>query len=96
MAFQFSTDAFRGCLAHELSHIVLEIKKNLLVDFWQFLTHRRNESELERQTDMLVVERGLGRQLLLFHKEHGKKYKSYKSCQDLTKGEIRQRLKSDR
>jgi hypothetical protein len=90
---QFSSEAFTGCMAHELAHIIKSIKKPLLVDFWEFLTRSKNENSEERDADILVVERGLGKALLQFHQEHGKNYKSYIASEGLTKREIKKLLK---
>lgn len=48
---------------------------------------------MERRADMLVVERGLGTDLLQFHKEHNREYKPYRANEGLTTGEIRKLLK---
>jgi hypothetical protein len=83
-ALKLSMQAFRGCLAHELAHIVLTPKRG----FFQNLLSVFNDTKEERETDLFVIERGLGFDLLQFHKEHNKIYKSYKADEGLTKKEI--------
>ena len=91
---QFSEEAFSVCIAHELAHIVIETKKFFLCDFWQFLTLSKVNSDEERKADILVIERGLGKALLQFHKEHGKEYKSYNASEGMTKREIKKYIES--
>jgi predicted metal-dependent peptidase len=92
-SLNFSINAFTGLLAHELSHIVLDGKKTFFSRIRDRYPNRQNKSELERATDLLVIEKGLGEQLLQFHREHAIEYKHYKSSEGLTKHEIKMVLK---
>ena len=88
LSLKLSKSAFRGCVGHELAHIVLHQKTNI---FKRIFTG--NETREERETDLLVIEKGLGPDLLQFHIEHNKKFKSYKADEGLTKKEIKKILK---
>lgn len=44
---------------------------------------------------MVVIEKGLGHELLQFHREHEKKYKKYKASEGLTKNEIKSILETN-
>jgi len=77
----FSKAAIKACMAHELAHIVIG-------------THLvKSKTEIERDADTLVLKRGLGKELLQFHNDHNKTYKSYKADDGLTKREIKLFLK---
>ena len=91
----FSKNAFSGCLAHELAHIVIDLKKSIfrrLLDV--FIGASESPSE-ERQADLLTIERGLGNTLIQFHKEHEKDYKRYKPSEGLTRREIKKILSAE-
>ena len=75
--FTFSVAAFKGCLAHELAHVVLE-KGRLFFDVLRAAYFGdRKDKNIERNADLLVIERGLWVELYHFHKDHGKEYKTY-------------------
>ena len=90
---QFSREAFTGCLAHELGHILIDSRKSFLQLIWGFIG-RRNRISDERAADALVIERGLGNALLRFHSEHEKEYYSYIASEGMTRREIKKSLKS--
>jgi hypothetical protein len=48
----------------------------------------------ERMTDLSVIKQGLGQELLRFHEEYNREYKSYKKHEGLTKWEIKKILKT--
>jgi hypothetical protein len=92
---RFSEPAFKGCLSHELIHILQMEQLNL---FKRIKSHFNRQSqtekaEEERRTDLLVIQHGLGKELLQFHEEHNRKYKSYKRHEGLTKFEIKKILR---
>lgn len=89
---KFSESAFKGCLAHELSHIIDFKKSNIITRFKKAFASTENTEE-ERAADLEVINRGLGKELLQFHEEHNKLYKSYKETEGLTKREIKRILK---
>ena len=88
----FSPKALAGCIAHELAHIVLEKRRPFFRGLGSIGGIDR--TGLERDTDLLVIERGMGEELFQFHKEHGKKYKAYKASECLTKHEVAKILKN--
>jgi hypothetical protein len=89
----FSKEAFKGCLATELAHLVIDSKKSV----FQLIGEKLSKSKLtieERKADDLAIERGFGPALLQFHKEHEKEYESYNSSEGLTKREVQLKIKS--
>lgn len=84
---KYSETAFKGCLAHELAH-VLE-NNNLLFKILTFRAKSLSEVEAERKADTIAVQRGFGTHLLQFHEEHNKKHKKYKASEGLTPKEIK-------
>jgi hypothetical protein len=86
-----SRSAFTGCLAHELAHIVLSKQKGFFWKLASVFLIGENAAE-ERAADHLAIVRGLGEDLLQFHREHNRKYKSYRSDEGLTKHEIKKLL----
>ncbi len=89
-SLQFSETAFKGCLAHELIHI----KHHGFTALLKWLLSLTKETEIERETDRLVItEKGMGKELLQFHREHNKNYRAYKPADGLTTREIKQLIK---
>ncbi len=81
------TEIIIGGLAHELSHISKEIKMNLIVSSIDgFLYNKFDWYEKldERNTDLLAVSRGFGKELLEFLKYADSKRKKYRSEDGLT------------
>lgn len=74
--FNFTDVAIRGCIAHELAHLL-----------------GRKE---ERKADELVLEKGLGDELLQFHREHEKRFERYNASEGYTRKEIKEYLKKNR
>ena len=93
-ALKFSEKAFIGCLAHELAHIVIASKRNFLRKLIGLFIQSFGETKEERSADLIVVNKGLGEELLQFHAEHNKKYKAYKPNEGLTKKEIKNLLQN--
>lgn len=91
-ALKFSEDAFKGCLGHELAHM-LQMKEKGFINRFLFRYRERNITEEERDADLRTIKRGLGSELLKFHTEHNKRYKSYKKSEGLTREEIKRLLK---
>ena len=82
---RFSEIAFKGCLAHELCHILMVQRLSAFKRIKYFLFSGETEDE-ERLVDTMAVEMGFGPELLRFHEEHNKIYKPYKAKEGLTKG----------
>jgi len=91
---QFSPKAFKGCLAHEFAHIVIDDNKSVLQFFKEFINYEAHKSLDERNADMLVIQRGFGENLYQFHVEHNKDYKAFKKNDGLTKKEVQSILKN--
>jgi hypothetical protein len=91
----FSEPAFKGCLGHELVHILEMEKLNVFRRLKEvFIRKSKAEKALEeRRTDLSVLQHGLGKELLRFHEEHNREYKSYKKHEGLTKWEIKKILR---
>jgi uncharacterized hydantoinase/oxoprolinase family protein len=83
-----SKAAIKGCLAHELQHIV-EFRKHSLI---RRLINRLQTSKTERRIDTAVVSRGLGKELLAFQRFHDKYYEPYDESDGLTRKEIKRLL----
>jgi hypothetical protein len=79
-------DVVTGIMAHELVHISQD-------SFWKDLLYRKSITDMERATDMQVIKRGYGKQLLAFIQYHNKIYKKYKKADGLTEKEIIKILK---
>ena len=81
-----------GGIAHELGHLIRDYQTNPLK---RLLGGEPNENDPdyerydERATDMLVIERGFGSQLLAFVQYHNKRRKKYKKEDGLTEKEIK-------
>jgi hypothetical protein len=92
----FSEPAFKGCLGHELVHILEMEKLNVFKRLKEIFTlkSKAEHEEEERKTDLLVIQHGLGKELLRFHEEHNREYKSYKKNEGLTKWEIKKILRT--
>lgn len=88
---KFSEEGFKGCLAHELSHI--GERSGQLMKFLTSRLRHVTETERERSADLMAVRRGFGNELLEFHRLHNKKYKKFNASEGLTTKEIRQLLK---
>lgn len=91
----FSKDAFKGCLATEFAHLVIDSRKS----FFRIIKEKINKSLLtveERKADELAIERGYGPELLKFNKDHEKEYESYDKSEGLTKREIQVKMKKGR
>ncbi len=87
-----------GGMSHEIAHIVRDLRFNSL-----FLTLERAlcnikwyETWDERQTDILVVKRGLGKELLAFLQYADKRRENYTIQDGLTVRELKQMLKKDK
>lgn len=91
---QFSSKAFKGCLAHEFAHIVIDDNKPVVQSFKEFINYKAYKSVDERNADMLVIQRGFGENLYQFHVEHNKDYKAFKKNDGLTKKEVHSILKN--
>lgn len=89
-ALKFSDLAFGGCVAHELSHILILKRLGFFARIKQWKS--RDSASEERAADLLAMERGFGKALLAFHQEHNKKYRSYNGDEGLTKREIKKLL----
>lgn len=93
LALNFSEAAFKGCLGHELAHIVDLSSRNFFDKIRSMFFNKEDTSE-ERAADYFIVsKKGLGKELLQFHTEHNKMYKSYKNSEGLTKYEIKKIMK---
>ena len=91
---KFSPEAFTGCLAHELAHLVLDSRESLWGRLWAIATGKSSdETAEERNADLLAIDRGFGKALLQFHQEHDKKYVAYNASEGMTKREIKKMLK---
>jgi hypothetical protein len=86
-----------GCLAHELEHICYSKSKNVLfrlIENFRHLVFPNDLSHHEREIDLRVIERGLGKELYALMKFHDKYYESYNESDGLTKAEIKGKLSS--
>jgi hypothetical protein len=87
-----------GGMSHELSHMAIEYGSNVfqrVIDTILLDWSERYQTWDERRTDILAVERGLGRELLEFVMYADRKRNNpYKTKDGLTAGEIRQMLKA--
>ncbi|HWV72878.1 MAG TPA: hypothetical protein VN040_14215 [Pseudosphingobacterium sp.] len=93
LALDFSETAFKGCAAHELAHIVEMSSHNFFARIMHIFFSKEDTAE-ERTADYFIVsDKGLGKELLQFHVEHNKVYKSYKSAEGLTSYEIKRIMK---
>ncbi|WP_199119903.1 hypothetical protein [Pedobacter sp. ASV28] len=90
---QFSEEAFSACLAHEYAHITLDGKSSFPKRLMWFLGWVQEDMEEERQADLLIVQKGLGKSLMAFHRQHDKKYEAFNKKEGLSKKEIRKLLK---
>lgn len=88
----FSVKAFKGCLAHEFAHVVALSKVSYIKAYMQPQDQKSIAME-ERAADTLVIERGLGPELLQFHREHKVDHVPYLSNEGLTTKEIKKMLK---
>ncbi len=91
-----SLAAIEGGLAHELAHISIDQSMDDASRFLDDLAYEFNEeyqTNDERKTDLLVIKRGYGIQLLKFFKFYNKRYKPYTKEDGLTKREIKEILK---
>lgn len=79
-----------GLLAHELSHIELDLKRNI---FKRLLSYFKNTLE-EREVDMHVIKKGCGKYLLAFIEYHDEHYEEYNQNDGLTKKEIKELIKN--
>ena len=79
-----------GGIAHEIAHIVKEIKMNgLLVLIDRFLyDFSWYETRDERNADLIVVQRGLGQKLLSFLRYANKRREEYTEADGLTVTEL--------
>ena len=85
-----------GVMSHELAHITREISMGQIHSFFdKFLWNhvKKYQTRDERNTDLLVVERGLGRELLDFLKYADKRREAYTSEEGLTVKELEDLLK---
>jgi hypothetical protein len=88
-----------GGLAHELSHILLEHKRNSMInqiDMLLYTLSSRYETWDERRTDLLTIKRGFGKELLAFLRYAERKREKYDEDDGLTAEEIRGILKSEK
>jgi len=84
-----------GGLAHDLAHISLDSNKNWLIheiDSLLYSNFEKYEIWDERRTDILVVKRGLGPDLLKFLNHANKKRDVYNRKDGLTAGEVKKLL----
>lgn len=88
---KFPVDAFKGCLAHEFAHISI-IKR---LSLFEKVTYFFGILDKERSVDLLVLEKGLGNELLAFHNFHEKKFRKYNKKDGLTRKEIEKILKQE-
>ena len=85
---KMSSEAFTGLIIHELCHI--EDDLNLGV---KSIFSLNQQSKTERRVDMMVIEKGYGKNLLALMKYHNKHYEKYDKEDGLTRNEIEQLLK---
>ncbi len=89
--------AVEGGLAHELAHILVDFKMDPISRFFDQLSYERDkeyQTNDERKTDLLVVERGYGPQLLRYVRFHDKRYKHYAEEDGLTAKELKTLLRN--
>lgn len=87
-----------GGMAHEIAHILRDGNMNFMLfaidrtlyDLWQWYQTRD-----ERQTDLLVVNRGLGLELLSFVEYANKRRANYTKRDGLTATELRKLLRKN-
>jgi hypothetical protein len=88
-------EVIKGVLAHELAHILddecLGTLASDLRDIMYFF-NPKIRTYIERKTDMAVLKRGYGPELLAFVKYHDKRRKKYTFEDGLTKKEIKKLL----
>ena len=80
-----------GGMSHELAHIYRETKMNIFfswIDSKLYDLFSYYESWDERKTDILVLKRGLGKELLAFLKYADKRREKYNSSDGLTVEEL--------
>lgn len=89
-------EVVEGGLAHELAHIERDSKLGFFErreDIRKYNDSAEYRKEDERETDMLVIQKGYGKQLLEFIKYHNKRRRKYKKKDGLTKKEIKKLIK---
>lgn len=82
----------KGCMAHELAHLLITHKNNPLINGFDNLFYKSSETYRkwdERRTDRLVIDRGYGGHLINFLEWTNKRYEEYNEHDGLTIGEIR-------
>lgn len=88
---------FVGGLAHELAHISIDLSLNMytrILDRWLYKRWPQYQTSDERRTDKLVIERGLGYELLAFVEYVDERYEDYTAKDGLTGEEIKKMLTS--
>lgn len=89
---KMTSNQIKGVLSHELSHIIYDKKRGLLITYFGNIFYRFNSKSLtkeERKVDKIAIEHGCAKYLIDFYTYHDKKYKKYKKKDGLTKKEIR-------
>ena len=95
---QAPVPVIQGALAHELVHISLDKGMNFIVRFFDGLLYQLcswYETYDERKTDLLVIKRGYGEQLLAFSKFANEEYEEYTAEDGLTAEEIEKILRDN-
>lgn len=78
-----------GLMAHELSHVVYDVK----LSFFEKIINIISSVNEEREADLMAINHGFGLELLAFHKWHNSKFKKYKKHEGLTTKEIKRAIK---
>src|SRR3989344_3021692 len=68
----YSKDALKGVLAHELSHLSIITDMSItekLIAFFKWISSKKERADFEKRADMQVIQRRLGKYLLQFRKE---------------------------
>ncbi len=88
-------DIMLGGIAHEIAHVFRNVCSNFLGTIISGVMYRissKYRTRDERETDLLVVERGFGKQLLAFLKYNDKYYYAYTESDGLTVKELKKIL----
>lgn len=92
---RMTRSALRGLLIHELCHVEADLRFGRLhwLDRLMYSLLPFYKLRVERATDVAVIEKGFGSDLLSLHKFHNKHFDKYDYTDGLTAYEIKARLR---